>query len=104
MAEVSDLVQDTKLETEFHQKYVCHIYHEADHSKGQRIVRRREYWRRTKHLGFGGFGSVWLEECVKGEQKGELRAVKQIQRPRNQFECNRELEALAKFSHPRVSP
>lgn len=103
MSQVSDLVQDSKLETRFHAKYVYHIYHESDSTKGQRAVLRREYWHRKKHLGSGGFGAVWLEQCVKGTQEGQMRAVKEIQRPRHGFECNRELEALAKFSHARVN-
>lgn len=104
MSQISDLVADSKLETRFHPeaKYVCHVYVESDPTGGQRTVSRREYWQRRKHIGSGGFGSVWLEKCVKGKQEGEMRAVKEIQRPRKQFECDRELEAIAKFSHQRV--
>jgi hypothetical protein len=102
MSEVSDLVLDSRLDTRFHERYVYHVYHESDVAKGQRAVQRREFWQRQRLLGSGGFGSVWLEQCVKGEQQGSMRAVKEIQRPRNQFECNRELEAIAKFSHARV--
>lgn len=98
-----DLVLDSRLDTRFHEKYVYHVYEESDASRGQRTVQRREFWQRQRHLGSGGFGSVWLEQCIKGQQEGSLRAVKEIQRPPNQVECNRELEAISKFSHARVS-
>lgn len=102
MAELSDLVLDSRLETRFHEKYVYHVHHESDADKGQRSVQRREFWQRHRYLGSGGCGSVWLEKCIKGQQEGAVRAVKEIERPRNKFECNRELEAIAKFSHVKV--
>ena len=100
--EVSDIVLDSKLETRFHKNYVCHIYNESNNSTGQRAIQRREYWQRKKHLNTGGFGVVWLEQCIKGGPDGALRVVKEVQRPRGKFDCNRELEAIAKFSHAKV--
>lgn len=102
MSGVSNLVQDARLETSFHSQYLYHVYHDSDPLAGHRSILRREYWERRKHLGAGGFGSVWLEECVKGQQKGEMRAVKEIKRPQTLIDYNRELEALFKFSHARV--
>ncbi|KAF2792923.1 kinase-like protein [Melanomma pulvis-pyrius CBS 109.77] len=103
MSGVSNLVQDARLETYFHSQYLYHVYHDSDPLAGHRSVLRHEYWERRKHLGAGGFGSVWLEECVKGQHKGEMRAVKEIKRPQTLIDYNRELEALFKFSHARYA-
>lgn len=41
-------------------------------------TRQAEYrWNEVKKIGAGAFGSVWLE---KEESRGELRAVKRLQR------------------------
>jgi hypothetical protein len=96
----SDLIKDSKLETEFHDKYTSHIFHEA--TSRQRKL-RREYWTREQYIARGGFGKVWRERCVRGHGKGEVRAVKQVPRPAKAKDYLRELEAIAKFSHPRVS-
>lgn len=98
MAELSELVEDFKLNTQFRDGYVYHTYDECDPSSGQRVVRHRELWRRGKHLGSGGFGSVWLEECIEGRRKGQPRAVKVIRCPRGRVDYTRELESLARFS------
>ncbi|KAF2681515.1 kinase-like protein [Lentithecium fluviatile CBS 122367] len=98
MTELAELIEDFKLETHFRDDFVYHVYHECDPSAGRRVLKRREYWKRGKHLGSGGFGSVWLEECVDGRQNGQLRAVKDIQCPRGRVDYTRELEALARFS------
>lgn len=102
MSRLPDLVRDSRLETRFHTKYTSHIYHEADPSSRQRQVERKEYWKREKRIGRGGFGLVWLERCVKGQANAEVRAVKQFPKPAKAKDYVRELEAIAKFSHPRV--
>ena len=55
-----------------------------------------------KRLGRGNFGIVWLERCIHGDSKGKLRAVKQIEKLES-CDYNRELEAIAFFSHSKVS-
>lgn len=106
MSRVPDLVRDSELETRFHGKYTSHRYHETDLANEERAVIRQEYWKRIKHIGGGAYGSVWLEECVKGARDHNFRAVKEILKPpptHAAIDYNRELEAIAKFSHDRVS-
>jgi hypothetical protein len=114
MGRTSDLVQDSELHTYFlpdHTVETVHTFQVSDPASGQRLVTRKEHWQRQKEVGSGGFGSVWLEKCIKGgrsgdtAQSGALRAVKQIDMdPRHgSFDYNRELEAITKFSHYRVS-
>jgi hypothetical protein len=58
-----------------------------------------------KKIGSGGFGDIWLERCTSGGQPDDnLRAVKQmtVDRKYGSIDYNRELEAIAKFSHKRV--
>jgi serine/threonine protein kinase len=77
---------------------------------------REEQWERQKSLGCGGFGTVYLEKCtgVTGhvehdddDKMGELRAVKRIQKAKNQSSLSktsvRELNSLICFSGPAVS-
>jgi hypothetical protein len=74
-------------------------------------VIRAEHWQRQKRIAKGGFGSVWLETRIKGGRSGAtahdgaVRAVKQIDLDTRfgPIDYNRELEAIAKFSHSRVS-
>jgi hypothetical protein len=69
----------------------------------------RSVWKRTKHLGAGGFGSVFREECIDGELVGAVRAVKSIVinvqaqgKGKKALNYGRELEAMAKFSQDKV--
>lgn len=106
MSRLPDLVRDSKLDTRFHPKYVCHRYLESGLTPQERTIAREEYWKRVKHIGGGSFGSVWLEKCIKGVRDHDLRAVKEILRSSHlnkEIDYNRELEAMAKFSHPKVS-
>lgn len=100
----SDLVRDFKLETQFHPKYTCHRYDESDLASGTRLVIRQEYWKRQTCIGSGGYGSVWLERCFKGEKEQTVRAVKEIHKQKSVKPDTyyRELEAIAKFSNARV--
>lgn len=67
---------------------------------------REHIWARSRNLGRGGYGEVWLEQKVEGDDDlPQLRAVKSIRMLKEEtiFElnggrCVRELEALAKFS------
>jgi serine/threonine protein kinase len=98
MTMFSEAIQDFKLNTVFEDDGVYHIYDDCDSSTGQRVLKRRERWKRISHLGSGGFGTVWLESCVAGRGKGQQRAVKDLQCPRRHIDFSRELEALATFS------
>jgi serine/threonine protein kinase len=103
---MSDLVQDSKLRTHFSTSdcgvEIVHTYDEIDPTS-QRLVTRSEHWRREREIGSGGFGSVWLQKCTGGHRDIEVRAVKRIEISRySRIDYNRELEAIAKFSHPKV--
>jgi hypothetical protein len=106
MLRIPDLVRDSRLETRFHPERTEHIYYESGLTARQRTVRREEYWKAERCIGRGSYGTVWLEQCVEGEREVKLRAVKQIpkaQKASKPIDYNRELEAIAKFSHPKVS-
>lgn len=111
---VSDLIRDSKLETHFLPGETVHTFQESDSISGRRLVTRSEHWRRQRRIGGGGFGSVWLETRTKGgsprlaQDVGTVRAVKQIDMDTRLGSIDyklydRELEAIAKFSHSRVS-
>lgn len=105
MSRLSDLVRDSKLDTRFQEGDTIHIYYEPGqvYRHAAPIEKR---WRREKCIGRGSFGRLWLEKCVdRGRQRPELRAVKEIpiiQQGPNTIDYNRELEAMAKFSHQKV--
>lgn len=96
-----DLVQDSKLITDFRDGYTIHTFTEPS-------GHRKEYWKSERRLGRGGSGQVQLERCAAGEKKDLKRAVKIISRRSNPtrtgwVDLERELEAIAKFSQSRVS-
>ena len=108
-----ELVQESHLETEIIDGCTTHSFYESEGDA--RTIKRQEKWYEVKHVGGGGFGQVFLQECrsedEKGEdkkaedKKGELRAVKQISLPKQRsspMEYARELEALATFSQHKV--
>jgi hypothetical protein len=108
MASIPDLVRDNKLKTSFVDKITIHHYDDSDGEEHRRSDRRAEHWEECGLLARGAFGEVLLQRCVKGKDTLELRAVKKISRciPRHgaeQLDYLPELEAIAKFSHPRVS-
>ncbi|KAJ4199955.1 hypothetical protein NW767_007935 [Fusarium falciforme] len=100
---LSDLVRDSKINTEFLESCIQHVFHEAGRSLKQRLVRREERWVRQRYLGQGAYGTVYLEKREDGGT-GELRAVKELKKsvvPGHELDYARELEAIMKFSHPR---
>ncbi|KAJ6127856.1 hypothetical protein N7471_009073 [Penicillium samsonianum] len=103
MSRVPDWVLDSKLETHFlpgNKHETVHTYYEQE-SLSQRPIKKSEHWEREKKIGDGGFGEVWLERCTKGKNRGHVvRATKQME-VRRQIDYGRELEAIAKFSHPK---
>ncbi|KAF2266209.1 kinase-like protein [Lojkania enalia] len=102
MSRISDLVADSKLDAQFRKDSTSHVFHERDPVSGYRYI-RQEHWRRERRTGTGGAASVWLEQCVQGKRDIELRAVKQFPKPARVEEYLRELECIAKFSHPRCA-
>jgi len=103
MSRLPDLVRDSKLDSQFLDGNTIHLYYESGPS--QRVVLRKEYWKRDHQIGQGAYGNVWLEKCVEGHRKGKQRAVKQIPTAQKRLKTGdyfRELEAIAKFSHAKV--
>jgi serine/threonine protein kinase len=101
----SDLVRDSRLNTEFLDGQIKHIYFTSSRSARQRRVKVEEIWSRQKELGNGTYGQVWLESCISGQRSGKVRAVKAIRKDKtlsSNIDYKRELEATAKFSHDRV--
>ncbi|OAL46570.1 kinase-like protein [Pyrenochaeta sp. DS3sAY3a] len=104
---LSDLVRDSKLDTTTTRNgIVRHVIEVADHNSRRRRVRQEQVWKRMESLGEGTYGEVWLEKLVGGTCHVNERAVKiikkrtQKQRP---VDYSRELEAIAKFSHPKYN-
>ena len=104
MTPVPDLVRISKLDTQFHldPEYVQHVQYVSGSTLKERKVRKEERWKRERWLGRGGFGTVELERCIHGECEGKVRAVKKIQKLESS-NYYRELEAIALFSHSKVS-
>ncbi|CAH0049178.1 unnamed protein product [Clonostachys solani] len=103
-----DLVRDSRLDTTFdlNSRTVCHVSFITNLASRQRRVKTEVTWKRSKRIGAGGFGSIWLERCVEGGSLGQLRAVKEIAKQpdaTHAVDYTRELEAIAKFSHERYS-
>ncbi|KAI8628209.1 kinase-like domain-containing protein [Xylariaceae sp. FL1651] len=102
---LSDLVRDSKIETEVSDTYTQHTFYRSGNSARERLVRRVERWVRETSLGKGAYGTVYRERCEqRGSQK--LRAVKEIKKyvvVGEEVDYTRELEAIAKFSHPKYS-
>lgn len=113
MADIPDLVRDSKFEAHFPGEYtteVVHTFQESDPTSRRRLATRSERWKRERRIGGGGSGSVWLERCIEDTRIGvaaqtrAVRAVKQIEMNTQlgSIDYIRELEAIAKFSHDRV--
>lgn len=107
MTRIPDIVRDFELQTRFLPDCsdTIHTYHESDLASGRRLVVREEHWRRQREIGSGTYGNVWLERCIKGGRSGvKVRAVKQLPTAYSDIDYHRELEAITRFSHPKVSP
>ncbi|KAF2476874.1 kinase-like protein [Lindgomyces ingoldianus] len=98
-----DLVKDSQLLVAFRGDTTVHRFTSTDLS-GRR-VKYEEEWKIDKHLGHGSYGRVWKESCVSNHSDvPKARAVKMILKPQcpsKRLDYNRELEAIAKFSHPK---
>lgn len=102
-----ELVNDMRLEAKIDGDLTYHYTSEPDFT-GRAGRQNRQIWRRDELLGRGGFGEVWLERSVPSQGQNELRAVKIIPRPREDDSeglhlLEQELQAIAKFSQPKVS-
>jgi hypothetical protein len=104
ISSVPDWVLDSKLETHFlpgSKHETVHTYYEQE-PLSQRPIKKSEHWQRESKIGGGGFGEVWLEICTERKNNGpHVRATKQMEVGR-QVDYARELEAIAKFSHPKA--
>lgn len=102
---LSDLVRDSRIETVFLDSCVQHVFHEAGRSANSRRVRREERWvRQEPILGRGRYGEVYLEKCQDGgiELSRAIKIVKKFVVVGEELDYARELEAIMKFSHPKV--
>ena len=102
---LSDLVRDSKLEATVSHEGTLQAIYRSSRSARRRRVRIEERWIRDGFLGQGAFGTVHKERCEQGGQI-KLRAIKEIKKKvavGEEIDYTRELEAVAKFSHERVS-
>ncbi|KAI1208018.1 uncharacterized protein F4807DRAFT_162160 [Annulohypoxylon truncatum] len=103
---LSDIVRDSRLETEIFSAYTQHTVYVSGYSARERHVPKEERWVRDRFLGQGAYGTVHLERCEQRDGTAKLRAVKQIKKYNvagKELEYMRELEAISKFSHNRYS-
>ncbi len=102
MTPIPDLVQVSKLDTQFYSDPDCtqHVRYVFGHTSRKKI-RQVEKWRREKKLGRGGGGVAWLERCIQGDSERNVRAVKKIRKIESSA-YYRELNAIALFSHSKV--
>ena len=103
MTSIPDLVQVSKLDTQFHSdpEYIQHVQYVSGSTPRERKVRKEERWKKERWLGRGSFGTVELERCIQGDSEGKVRAVKKVQKLETSG-YYRELEAIALFSHSKV--
>lgn len=106
-----DLVDDSCLETHFEfdstsiqaiPQKTTHTYYGSDDSNMRRMAKSEEIWVFEEVVGQGSYGVVYRESCTKGRRISHYRAVKRISKSGVVY-YERELEAIAKFSHPKVS-
>lgn len=99
----SDLVRDSEIEATISNGCTTQFTYTGPSSKRRRL-RVEERWVREGCLGRGAYGTVYKERCADDAQP-RVRAVKEINKnvvAGEQIDHTRELEAIAKFSHPRV--
>lgn len=106
-----DLVRDSQLEATVSADHTIQTVYVSDPITGQRRIQTEERWQRTRRLGRGSFGQVWLDKCISGPSSGQVRTVKEIWKDTVRtapgiappINYHRELEAIAKFSQKKVS-
>ncbi|MCJ1266066.1 Ankyrin-2 [Lobaria immixta] len=100
MLSLSDLLDHFKLDAEIGPNFTSHVSYRPNRARGLRKERHETRWLRTKRIGGGMFGAVWLEEHGEDNMK-EQRAVKVINKARMQdfrIDYERGIVALAEFS------
>ncbi len=106
MQQASDLVTDSQLETTFEGDLTTHLIKLVHANVRRGEVKHKQIWKREKKpLGEGSSGIVWYERLSSGPSTYDERAVKKVRkRIQNSGSSyfNRELEAISKFSHPKV--
>lgn len=103
----TELVNDMKLNAEIRPDGTSHRTFQPDYSQGTtgRWRPKIEIWKRGRNIGSGSFGKVWVEQCVSSDGPARLRAVKMVKKlsdPSHSIYLDQELEAIAKFSQPKV--
>jgi hypothetical protein len=105
----SDLVLDAKLPTKFLDGHIQHTRYEQGLTARNRRIEVHEVWSIGPKLGRGSYGAVRLERLRQpgniADASAQVRAVKVITKPtRNEkgWDYMKELEAVVKFSNPRV--
>jgi hypothetical protein len=107
----TDFVLDLKLKTEFLDGCVRHMRYTQGSPSTESRIRVEEIWDIKSTLGRGSYGIVRLERrrptsTPSLEPPYRVRAVKEISKTvtgGNRWDYMKELETIAKFSHPRVS-
>lgn len=107
MAPIPDLVKLSsfaRLDATFHTDpdYTEHVDYVLASGPDRKKIQQKERWKRQKRIGRGGFRTVYLERCILGNKQGDLRAVKEIVK-QGCGAYDRELEAMALFSHFKVA-
>jgi hypothetical protein len=104
----SALIEHTRLDTRFDGDETVHIHTEIGSTASQRYSIREERWQLDSDLGHGAHGTIWLEKTV-GVSSPKYRAVKKVDKTRRRkqqsvaVDFTRELEIIARLSHPKVS-
>lgn len=99
----SDIVRDFKLVTRHNGNLIVHLYNDPDAHPS--APQRQEHWREEESIDSGSQGAVWLQTCVRGSRHFTKRAVKKflVGNRDSRLSYERELVAIVKFSHDRVS-
>jgi hypothetical protein len=104
-----DLVRDSKLDIQVSSddpSLVIQTEFIPNPELRQRWVPVKQTWKTVKELGVGSYATVWMTECISGPAKGQLRAVKHIQKEKapdgSSVNYQRELEAIFKFTQKPV--
>jgi hypothetical protein len=98
-----DLVHDSKIDTELLGTCTKHVFYISGCSPRERRICTEERWIRDGFLGQGAYGVVYKEK-LEDSEVNKLRAVKEIRKrvAGEELDYTRELEAIVKFSHPKV--
>lgn len=106
--QLTEVVRDSRLHASFRSdgqnRYTVHT-----HAISHRTRPKREVWIHESNIGQGGFGIIQLQaKDTAGRQAAEYRVVKSVRVSESDLVLKRsfyirELEAMAKFSHQKVS-